>query len=68
MACRQCTSKNQQVYGTEINVHFPGRNGINIPAVLLFPQVLICLDCGFAEFSVPKIELRRLTISDSASA
>lgn len=34
--------------------------GLDIPSVFVFPQLVVCLDCGFAECSVPKNELRRL--------
>lgn len=60
MACARCASENQMEFGGEINLHFPGLNGINKPSVLLFPQVLVCLDCGIAEFPVPQKELLRL--------
>jgi len=68
MACKQCASDNQKVFGTEINVHFPGRRGLSMPVVMMFPQIVVCLDCGFAEFSVPQAELRRLEVGYGASA
>ena len=67
MACRQCASDNQQEFGVEMNVHFPGWNGLSRPTLMIFPQVLVCLNCGFAEFSVPKTELGRLVMSKGAS-
>lgn len=69
MACARCASENQMGFAGEINLHFPGLNGINKPSVLLFPQVLVCLDCGIAEFPVPQKELLRLgTTDDGVSA
>jgi hypothetical protein len=32
--------------------------------VLVFPQVLVCLDCGFTEFAIPETELERLAERD----
>jgi hypothetical protein len=43
-----------------MNLHFPGEEGLTKPTVWLFPKVVICLDCGFAEFSVSQTELPQL--------
>jgi len=60
MACKRCSSDKQSKFSLEMNIHFPGREGLEKPAVLLFPEVTICTDCGFAEFSIPAAELSRL--------
>jgi hypothetical protein len=60
MACKQCSSDHQSTFNTEISIHFPGREGLDKPTVWVFPKVLACLDCGFAEFVVPKNELHAL--------
>jgi len=60
MACRSCGSKNQTELGSEINIHFPGREALDKPAVLVFPKLLVCLRCGFTEFTVKETELHRL--------
>jgi hypothetical protein len=57
MACRSCGSENQTELGAEINIHFPGRKGLDKPAVLVFPKLVVCLDCGFAQFTLPEAEL-----------
>jgi hypothetical protein len=57
MACRPCGSENQKEFGAEINIHFPGRKGLDKPAVLVFPMLLICLDCGSTQFTLPEAEL-----------
>jgi hypothetical protein len=65
MSCKRCSSDNQKEFGVEMNIHFPGREGIDKGAVVVFPQAtVICLNCGFAEFSVPETELRRLATED----
>jgi len=33
---------------------------IGKPVVWVFPEVVVCLDCGTAEFAVPEPELRQL--------
>lgn len=57
MSCKVCGATAQKLMNAEINLHFPGYAAIDKPAVLTFPAVLVCLDCGFAEFSIPKSEL-----------
>jgi len=47
-------------------MHFSGLQNIDKPVVWVFPEVAVCLDCGVAEFSVPKTELRQLEQGDSA--
>jgi len=59
MACK-CSSDHQSPFSMEMNIHFPGREGLDKPTVWVFPKVLVCLDCGFAEFVIPKNELHAL--------
>ena len=37
-----------------IAIHFPGLKGLDKPVVWVFPKLLVCLNCGFTEFVVPK--------------
>lgn len=60
MACKQCSSDHQSTFATEMNIHFPGREGLDKPTVWVFPTVVVCLSCGFAEFVVPTNELHAL--------
>ena len=46
----------------EINIHFPGLKGLNIPTVWVFPKLLVCLDCGAAQFSI--LDAERETLAD----
>jgi hypothetical protein len=57
MPCKKCGSEDQAEYGSEINVHSPVRNDLNNEAVLLFPKLLVCLKCGFTEFTLSESEL-----------
>jgi hypothetical protein len=67
-ACPSCSSVNQQKFSAEIGIHFLGLKEINKPVVWVFPEVVVCLDCGTAEFAVPEAELRQLTRGDAAAA
>ena len=60
MACKSCKSDNQREFGAEINIHFPGREALDKPAVFVFPKLLLCLRCGFTEFTITEAELNRL--------
>jgi hypothetical protein len=60
MRCAVCMSANLVEFPTEMAMHFPSGKNLVKPPVLIFPKVLLCLDCGFSEFTVPKTELRLL--------
>ncbi len=64
MFCKSCGSVSQKKFTAEMGIHFPGLENIDKPTVWVFPEVVVCLDCGMAEFSVPKDELRQLKQSD----
>ena len=46
-------------------IHVPGLKNIDKPVVLVFPELVVCLDCGNAEFAVPEAELRQLAKGDA---
>jgi hypothetical protein len=60
MAYRSCGSENQTECRAEINIHFSGLKNLDKPAVLVFPKLVVCLDCGFTQFTLPEAELRLL--------
>lgn len=49
-------------------LHFPGLKGLDKPIVWVFPEVLVCLECGLAEFSIPETELGVLAKNDPSAA
>jgi len=68
MPCKSCGSVNQRNLTAEIGIHFPGLKNINQLVVWVFPELIVCLDCGTAEFGVPETELRELAKGDAAAA
>jgi hypothetical protein len=60
MGCVSCGSEKQMEFGAEMNIHFPGRDGCDKPAVWSFPQLLVCLDCGVVLCKIPEAELLQL--------
>jgi hypothetical protein len=67
MPCKSCWSVNQSKFPAEMAIHFPGLKNIDKPVVWVFPEVVVCLDCGTAEFAVPEAELRQLAMGDAAA-
>jgi hypothetical protein len=60
MFCNSCGSANLDKFSAETGIRRPGLENIDTQTVLVFSQLIVCLDCGRAEFVVPKAELHRL--------
>jgi hypothetical protein len=68
MACRICGSGNEQEFTAEINIHFCGLKNINNPSVLVFPKVVVCLNCGMSRFTINETKLALLASSPQTGA
>jgi hypothetical protein len=68
MRCKSCGSEHVGNFPAEIAIHFSGLKNIDKPHVFIFPAIIVCLDCGIAEFTVSEKELRLLTESRAAGA
>jgi predicted nucleic-acid-binding Zn-ribbon protein len=68
MPCARCYSGNQSAFPGEIAIHSSGRENLDKPHVLVFPEILVCLDCGFSEFLVAEKDLRLLGKGDLSSS
>jgi hypothetical protein len=68
MSCKSCKSEHQSNLSAEVAIHFPGLRGLDEPRVLVFPKLVVCLDCGLAEFEVPETELREIRDRTERSA
>jgi len=60
MPCRSCQSECVTTFDSEINIHLPGLNHLAEPAVLVFPRLMICMDCGFIEGKIDAAQLNEL--------
>ena len=58
--CESCDSDNLHRFGGELAIHFSGPQNIDRPAVVLFPELVVCLACGNSQFTIPETELRSL--------
>jgi hypothetical protein len=68
LRCKSCGSGNQKKFIGEMGIRSPGLKGLDKPIVFVFPELIVCLDCGTAEFVVPEVELRLLAKRDAAAA
>ena len=58
--CALCATSNQMECPTEINIHFRNPESLARLNVFVFPEVFVCLGCGFTQFILPESELRAL--------
>lgn len=65
MACKSCGAPNQNALSAEMEIHVPGLENLDRPAVWLFPRILVCMDCGFAEFLVPEDKFQCLELDQN---
>ena len=61
MTCNRCHSDKQGVFNGEFAIHFRALEGLDKPIVWAFPEIVVCLNCGFTEFTVPERELQVLS-------
>ena len=60
MSCRRCKSEIQGTFAAELNIHFPGHNGLTKPGVVASPKLVVCLVCGFVESQLEETEVYKL--------
>jgi ribosomal protein L40E len=57
MACRSCGSRNPTGFAAEMSVHVLGLENVDKSTVLVFPRILVCMNCGFTELTMAENEL-----------
>jgi hypothetical protein len=60
MTCKGCHSDGLSLFNGETAIQFSGLEGLDKPIVWVFPSRVVCLHCGFTEFTVPERELQVL--------
>jgi hypothetical protein len=65
MLCPSCSSSNQAEFPTKMLVHFGGLKNLDKPSVRVNPRLLVCLECGFAQATIPASELAQLVAGTS---
>ena len=66
--CKSCGSDKQSKFTAEMAIHLPGLKNLHKPVVWVFPELVVCLECGTTEFAPPEAELRRLAEGDAAAS
>ena len=59
MSCSACHSGRRK-FNAEVCIHAPGIENLDKPPVMVFPELCVCVDCGFAEFVIGDRELQLL--------
>lgn len=57
MNCASCQSSDQREFAAELCIHLEHADDAGI---LIFPRVLVCMDCGLVRFELAKNELSQL--------
>jgi hypothetical protein len=67
MVCPSCTSAKQAEFTAEILIHSQGLKNIDKPGVWVYPTLLVCLDCGRLESTVPASQLASLVAAATSA-
>jgi hypothetical protein len=67
MACRVCKSENLQRLDGELTASLPNLSGLKVSPLYVCNNILVCLDCGFAELVIPSTELLSLKKAKASS-
>jgi hypothetical protein len=60
MQCKACRSDNVQKFAGELTASSLSVDNLKLAPVYVCQQVVVCVDCGFAELVVPPQELALL--------
>jgi hypothetical protein len=56
---------NQAQFGSEIIIHFSGLKNLDTPTVMVFPKILVCLECPIGPVRPAKLHENRSTSDKS---
>jgi hypothetical protein len=60
MACKKCVSENLQALTGELSASSRFATEASLPPIYVCQEVVVCLDCGFAELIIPMAQLQQL--------
>jgi hypothetical protein len=68
MACRACRSDKVRQLKGELTASCPSLEALKVPPIYASEDVIVCLDCGFAELVIPLRVLQVLQKGDAATS
>jgi hypothetical protein len=60
MSCPLCASGKEKEFSAEMIIHHSGLENLKRSPVLVFPKLLVCMDCGSSRVSIPRIKAESL--------
>ena len=57
--CKSCASPNLIKLMAETCIH-PPLNGLKMDPIFVFPDIVVCADCGFVQFHLSQLELEEV--------
>jgi hypothetical protein len=57
--CRSCASSDLEKFDAKLKLRLPQLNGRMSNSIAFAPELLVCLECGAAEFCLSAAELQR---------
>lgn len=67
MPCRSCKSECVTGFDSEINIHLPGLRNLQRPGVWVFPKLIVCFNCGYAECRIDAAQVAQLREASAAA-
>ena len=67
MPCRACRSDKVRQLKGELTASCPTLEELKVPPIYVSEDVIVCLDCGFAELLIPLGALQVLQKGDAAA-
>jgi hypothetical protein len=67
MSCKGCGAGNQRSFKSEMTIAFREPENVNQAPLYVCQDILVCLDCGHIEISLPAEKLEQLKQKPSKS-
>jgi hypothetical protein len=61
MSCNKCASKNERTLKSEFVLNFHEVENLSRGPIYVCQDIVVCLDWGHSELTIPRQELERLT-------